>query len=240
MRPPIGRLLKIAAGFAILAIAVIVFKNYAGRTDSLQVFAAPADATLEHKLPDGSLAELNRASELVYSPDFTGKERRVKLSGEAFFEVQRDEKRPFIIEAGEAKVTVLARRADHPIRLEAAFEYLLVAFGVWANLGKCFYPIDAQSFLELRLFFLCEDSYFLAIFKGPKGTADEVIFVRIGTLYLIFYGTDERSDQGSHGVSPNPVAATHLGHSFLLTDRVDAFRISDDVGHLSHRDLILI
>jgi hypothetical protein len=36
------------------------------------------------------------------------------------------------------------------------------------------------------------------------------------------------------------VAATHLGHSFLLTDRVDAFRISDDVGHLSHRYLILI
>jgi hypothetical protein len=144
---------------------------------------------------------------------------------------------PFF-EAEKAKVTVLTRRADHPIRLEVAFEDLLTALG--ALLGKFFYPIDAQSFLELRLLFLCEDSYFLAIFKGPKGTADEVIFVRIGTPYLIFVGTDERSDQGSHGVSPNPVAATHLGHSFLLTDLVDAFRISDDVGHLSHRDLILI
>ncbi len=106
--------------------------------------------------------------------------------------------------------------------------------------GKLFLPILAEPFLKLDVLFLCEDPYFSAFVELPDLVADQDVFVRIGTPDLVVVGTDERPDQGSHGVSPDPVAATHLGHSFLLTDRVDAFRISDDVGHLSHRDLILI
>jgi transmembrane sensor len=46
-------------------------------------------------LPDGSEAWLNAQSELIYPTRFTGKERRVELSGEAYFKVVADHKNRF-------------------------------------------------------------------------------------------------------------------------------------------------
>ncbi len=62
---------------------------------------------LEVSLDDGSQLWLNQHSHLQYSPNMADNERRIRLQGEAFFEVARDEKRPFIIEAGDARVQVL-------------------------------------------------------------------------------------------------------------------------------------
>jgi len=58
-------------------------------------------------LPDGSVVILNSASKIEYQPDFNSEQRLVKLEGEAFFEVVKDTLRPFIVDAGEAKTTVL-------------------------------------------------------------------------------------------------------------------------------------
>lgn len=49
-------------------------------------------------LDDGTEVTLNENSVLSYPKEFTGDERRVQLSGEAFFDVERDEKKPFIID----------------------------------------------------------------------------------------------------------------------------------------------
>ena len=58
-------------------------------------------------LSDGTRIWLNSESELEY-PVFFGKgERRVKLVGEAFFEVTPDVARPFIVEANEIRTRVL-------------------------------------------------------------------------------------------------------------------------------------
>lgn len=50
-------------------------------------------------LPDGSKVWLNAASSIRYPTAFTGKERRVEISGEAYFEVERSMKvnTPFIV-----------------------------------------------------------------------------------------------------------------------------------------------
>ncbi|WP_281234041.1 FecR family protein [Flavobacterium gelatinilyticum] len=58
-------------------------------------------------LPDGTRVWLNENSEIYYPEKFSGKDRTVTLKGEAFFEVKRDEKRPFIISSGDIKTTVL-------------------------------------------------------------------------------------------------------------------------------------
>jgi len=58
-------------------------------------------------LPDGSIVHLNKASNLSYLADFNQKYREVTLEGEAFFEVSRNENKPFIIHAGEAQIKVL-------------------------------------------------------------------------------------------------------------------------------------
>ncbi|WP_264537455.1 FecR family protein [Flavobacterium sp. N1736] len=58
-------------------------------------------------LPDGTRVWLNENTEIEYPKQFTGKERRITLKGEAFFEVKRDPSHPFVISSGPIKTTVL-------------------------------------------------------------------------------------------------------------------------------------
>jgi ferric-dicitrate binding protein FerR (iron transport regulator) len=50
-------------------------------------------------LPDGTLVWLNSASSLQYDNTYNQKERTIYLQGEAYFEVSKDAKRPFIVKA---------------------------------------------------------------------------------------------------------------------------------------------
>ncbi len=58
-------------------------------------------------LPDGSIVILNRNTRLAYRPDFGKSGRNVSLTGEAFFKITPDKEKPFVIDAGKAKVKVL-------------------------------------------------------------------------------------------------------------------------------------
>ena len=58
-------------------------------------------------LADGSIIRLNAGSRLTYPETFESDTRSIQLVGEAFFEVVRDEKRPFIIKSGDLVTTVL-------------------------------------------------------------------------------------------------------------------------------------
>ncbi len=59
------------------------------------------------ELPDGSIVKLNAGSKLVFPTRFHQGNRDVKLIGEAFFDIKRDENRPFRIQSGNVRVTVL-------------------------------------------------------------------------------------------------------------------------------------
>ena len=61
-------------------------------------------------LADGTKVWLNSASRLIYPQSFMGKERRVVLSGEAFFDVTHDAERPFVVETSRMNVKVLGTR----------------------------------------------------------------------------------------------------------------------------------
>lgn len=58
------------------------------------------------KLSDGTVVWLNAASELTYPDRFAGKERRVSLKGEAYFDVAKNSKKPFIVDAEGVAVNV--------------------------------------------------------------------------------------------------------------------------------------
>ncbi len=58
-------------------------------------------------LPDGTRVWLNADSRLAYVGDFQGAVREITLTGEAFFEVAKDVKRPFIIHANSIDIKVL-------------------------------------------------------------------------------------------------------------------------------------
>jgi transmembrane sensor len=58
-------------------------------------------------LADGSKVWLNAASTLKYPTAFVGKERKVEVTGEAYFEVSHDAAKPFIVTKGVTSVQVL-------------------------------------------------------------------------------------------------------------------------------------
>ncbi|MBO9631534.1 MAG: FecR domain-containing protein [Chitinophagaceae bacterium] len=58
-------------------------------------------------LPDGTRAWLNAASSLRFPTHFTGPERQVQVTGEAYLEVAQDQKSPFIVQANGISVKVL-------------------------------------------------------------------------------------------------------------------------------------
>lgn len=64
--------------------------------------------TFQVQLPDGSNVWLNSASSLTYSTKLVQDgQRKVKLTGEAYFEVVKDNSRPFIVDVGQQKIKVL-------------------------------------------------------------------------------------------------------------------------------------
>lgn len=62
---------------------------------------------LQLTLPDGTIAWLNSASDLTFPADFGEHQRVVYLSGEAFFEVEKDPLRPFSVHAKGTVTTAL-------------------------------------------------------------------------------------------------------------------------------------
>ncbi|MCL3780275.1 DUF4974 domain-containing protein [Prolixibacteraceae bacterium JC049] len=58
-------------------------------------------------LPDGTKVSLNVGSNLSFPEEFSGENREVYLTGEAFFLVKHNPQKPFIIHAGESKIRVL-------------------------------------------------------------------------------------------------------------------------------------
>lgn len=56
-------------------------------------------------LPDGTKVWLNAASSIRYPVAFTGKERKVDITGEVFFEVAKDASKPFLVNAAD-KTTI--------------------------------------------------------------------------------------------------------------------------------------
>ena len=63
-------------------------------------------------LPDGSVVQLNSGSTMTVSEDFGQKNREVKLVGQAFFDVKRNEKLPFHIVGPKVEVSVLGTAFD--------------------------------------------------------------------------------------------------------------------------------
>lgn len=104
----IGRnILQYAAIAAVIMIGLVWWNwSNSSLTEEDWVATVSAEKNTKTQLADGSKVVLSKGSTLKYVKDFAGN-RKIKLTGKAYFEVARDEKHPFEIEAGVAKVTVL-------------------------------------------------------------------------------------------------------------------------------------
>ncbi|PTS99302.1 anti-sigma factor [Pedobacter sp. HMWF019] len=74
----------------------------------LNTISTPRGGQWQVRLPDGTQVWLNAASAITYPVSFNGsKERRVELSGEAYFEVSKNKEKPFIVKSLQQEVKVL-------------------------------------------------------------------------------------------------------------------------------------
>lgn len=60
---------------------------------------APLGQMTNLELPDGSLVMLNSGTTITYSGDFSSGKREVYIEGEAFFDVKKDSKHPFVVKS---------------------------------------------------------------------------------------------------------------------------------------------
>lgn len=69
--------------------------------------ATPRGGQYQLTLPDGSQVWLNAESSITYPTAFNEKERRITITGEAYFEVAKDKSKPFQVDIGTATIEVL-------------------------------------------------------------------------------------------------------------------------------------
>ncbi|SFE06118.1 FecR family protein [Chitinophaga sp. CF118] len=74
---------------------------------SYNMISTPRGGQFQVVLPDGTKVWMNAASSLRFPTAFIGNNRQVELSGEAYFEVTKDETKPFIVNVNRMKVAVL-------------------------------------------------------------------------------------------------------------------------------------
>lgn len=84
----------------------IGFRNHVPAVYS-EVISVNGQVLNEYVLPDGSVVALNSNSKLLYPKKFKGDVREVTIIGEAFFDVEPNPEKPFIINAGDAQIKVL-------------------------------------------------------------------------------------------------------------------------------------
>ena len=100
--------------------ANIVIRNeglsYVGDTSAAEVqyhtLRVPRGGEYSITLSDGSVVYLNSESELRYPVKFAGGDRRVYLSGEAYFDVTADKEHPFVVDLKTSAVKVLGTGFD--------------------------------------------------------------------------------------------------------------------------------
>ncbi len=76
---------------------VLVTKYISKHEPGYITSVAPAGSVAQLILADSSLVYLNANSELRYSPETTNKKREVFLKGEAWFQVEKNKQKPFIV-----------------------------------------------------------------------------------------------------------------------------------------------
>ena len=111
---------RFAAAAALLALVVcgeyLFLRSRYERAPSVCLVTARGSKS-EFTLPDGTRVWLNGDSRLSYPETFDAGIRRVRLDGEAFFQVRHDASHPFVVDMEVMQVEVLGTEFDARHRL---------------------------------------------------------------------------------------------------------------------------
>ena len=110
-------ILKHAAGYA-AAICITILSTGMVMNDrepaeemvTYEEFTTPSGQRAMVKLHDGTTVWLNARSTLRYPNHFAREERKVELDGEAFFDVEHNEHKPFVVSTEKLDIKVLGTK----------------------------------------------------------------------------------------------------------------------------------
>ena len=105
-----------AAACVLLLASILLFKENIIDRDEISAsamirYTAPAGRVVKLILPDNSTVKLSGGSSIAFPKVFSGKSRIVSfIRGEAFFAIQHDKNRPFLVNAASNQIKVLGTR----------------------------------------------------------------------------------------------------------------------------------
>ena len=127
----------VAATLAIFVAAWFVFSNDAGQSFT-------SDQGLVAALSDGSKVFLNEGSAINFVDK--EKERKIKLKGKAYFNVEKDKTKPFIVQADGLKIEVVGTM----FTVDADAKTVFVKEGIVAvTFNEQKYRLTANQFIQL-------------------------------------------------------------------------------------------
>lgn len=103
---------------AVAALCIVAYFSYKQGSNHIvsqlttTTVQAPLGSTSSTVLPDGTRVWLNAGSKLSYSQRFGLSDRKVTLTGQAWFSVKHDARKPFTVSSSSLSVTVLGTEFD--------------------------------------------------------------------------------------------------------------------------------
>ncbi len=133
---------------AVLVIGLGLFGVYKSQSNSVEIIeiANTTSSTMDLLLPDGSKVILNKDSELKYPEKFAADIRKIEFTGEAYFDIEPNKEKPFVIESGLAQTKVLGTEFNLRAKKSDSFVKVTVTEGIVSLRLK-----DKQSSKELKV-----------------------------------------------------------------------------------------
>ena len=105
-------LLRVAA--VILVMFLVGGYIYVRKMEDIRlannIVTVPVGQRVNLQLPDGTSVWLNASSEIIYPAYFSGSTREIHLNGEAYFEVEHNASKPFIVHTETFDIKVLGTK----------------------------------------------------------------------------------------------------------------------------------
>lgn len=147
------KLVEFAAVVAITIGITVFYQQYSNEEQllAMQKIMVPAGQRISLELSDGTVVWLNSRTKIEYPASFVGDNRKVKLDGEAYFEVTKDVHKPFVVETAKGNIEVLGTKFNVEAYSEDnTFATALMEGSVKVSRGKMQYMLRPNQLAYLK------------------------------------------------------------------------------------------
>ncbi len=229
---PFKAWMKYAAAAVVLIGAVAVWQLTKPSGVEYLMASTIEDEVQVISLADGSTVGLNEKSTLNYPSKFKRGDRVVELSGQAFFDVASDAKKPFIIKGGEADVKVIGTSFsfdtddDGIMRVEVksgVVELIPAGSDEKVTLTKNdvgYYDVKNKKFLPKETLSVSNADYFMTDEYSFENSKYDYVFDILGNVYDVEFKYDSKELINCRLTSPIQFDKDNLQKTITVLEEV--------------------